>query len=162
MSFGAFGGRRDLMDRFDPTRPDHWTHAGTFNNNVLTMAAGVTGLEQVFTEPVCEDLNARGDRLRTALNETFERAGVSMQATGLGSLLTIHATHGALTTPADLTGSDEKVKELLFLDLLADGFWVARRGMVTLSLPLTDEDCERFLSAVQRFLQRRAEVLPTR
>jgi glutamate-1-semialdehyde 2,1-aminomutase len=162
MSFGAFGGRRDLMDRFDPSRPDHWRHAGTFNNNVLTMAAGITGLEQVFTVAVCEELNARGDRLRMAMNEAFERADVSMQATGLGSLLTIHATHGSLTTPADLTGSDERVKELLFFDLLADGFWVARRGMVTLSLPLTDEDCARFLAATEGFLERRAEVLPSR
>jgi len=94
MSFGAFGGRRDLMDRFDPTRPDHWRHAGTFNNNVLTMAAGVAGLDQVFTAEVCEDLNARGDRLRTALNDAFERTDGPMQATGLGSLLTIHAITG--------------------------------------------------------------------
>jgi glutamate-1-semialdehyde 2,1-aminomutase len=111
---------------------------------------------------VCEDLNARGDRLRTALNDAFERTDGPMQATRLGSLLTIYAITGPLTTPADLTGSDDKVKELLFLDLLADGFWVARRGMVTLSLPITDEDCARFLAAVQRFLERRAEVLPTR
>ena len=45
MSFGAFGGRRDLMERFDPSRPDAFFHAGTFNNNVLSMAAGIVGLE---------------------------------------------------------------------------------------------------------------------
>ena len=27
----AFGGRTDLMSRFDPERPDAWPHAGTFN-----------------------------------------------------------------------------------------------------------------------------------
>ena len=31
MSFGAFGGRRDLMSRFDPRRADSIAHAGTFN-----------------------------------------------------------------------------------------------------------------------------------
>ena len=40
MSFGAFGGRRDIMELFDPTKPDSLPHAGTFNNNALTMAAG--------------------------------------------------------------------------------------------------------------------------
>src|SRR5215469_5725539 len=44
MSFGAFGGRADLMERFDPRRPDAFQHAGTFNNNVLTMNAGLVGL----------------------------------------------------------------------------------------------------------------------
>jgi glutamate-1-semialdehyde 2,1-aminomutase len=41
MSFGAFGGRADIMDLFDPRRPDALPHAGTFNNNVLTMSAGL-------------------------------------------------------------------------------------------------------------------------
>ena len=36
LSFGAFGGRRELMQRFDPRRADALGHAGTFNNNVLT------------------------------------------------------------------------------------------------------------------------------
>ena len=46
MSFGAFGGRREIMELFDPTKPDHLPHAGTFNNNALTMAAGVGGLRR--------------------------------------------------------------------------------------------------------------------
>ncbi len=41
MSFGAFGGRRDLMAAYDPTRPGARFHAGTFNNNVLSMSAGI-------------------------------------------------------------------------------------------------------------------------
>ena len=52
MSFGAFGGRRELMERFDPRRPDAVAHAGTFNNNVLTMTAGLTAITEVFTDEV--------------------------------------------------------------------------------------------------------------
>src|SRR6185295_10267412 len=33
MSIGAFGGRLDLMKRFDPTSGDALPHSGTFNNN---------------------------------------------------------------------------------------------------------------------------------
>ena len=32
------------MAAFDPTRPGALFHAGTFNNNVLTMSAGIAGL----------------------------------------------------------------------------------------------------------------------
>ena len=39
-SFGAFGGRGDVMALFDPARPGALPHAGTFNNNVVSMAAG--------------------------------------------------------------------------------------------------------------------------
>src|SRR5207248_4663534 len=64
MSFGAFGGRRDLMERFDPRRPDAFQHAGTFNNNVLTMNAGLVGLTEIYTPERSRALNAAGDRLR--------------------------------------------------------------------------------------------------
>ena len=40
MTFGAFGGRADVMAAFDPARGGTLTHGGTFNNNVVTMAAG--------------------------------------------------------------------------------------------------------------------------
>jgi glutamate-1-semialdehyde 2,1-aminomutase len=46
-SFGAFGGRREIMERFDPGHASAFQHAGTFNNNVISMAAGLAGLTQV-------------------------------------------------------------------------------------------------------------------
>src|SRR5919198_5670147 len=63
LGFGAFGGRAELMQRFDPSRPDALPHAGTFNNAVLTMAAGVAGL-RVYDEREAARLNAPRDRLR--------------------------------------------------------------------------------------------------
>src|SRR5919202_186869 len=61
---GAFGGRADLMARFDPARPDALAHAGTFNNAVLTMAAGLAGLRRVYKGEECARLDALGDRPR--------------------------------------------------------------------------------------------------
>ena len=49
MSFGAFGGRRDIMSQFDPSRPDALPHAGTFNNNTLTMTVGQAAMTEIFT-----------------------------------------------------------------------------------------------------------------
>ena len=46
LPFGAFGGRADIMARFDPAAPDAFPHGGTFNNNVLTMAAGLAGFDE--------------------------------------------------------------------------------------------------------------------
>ena len=76
MSFGAFGGRRELMELYDPRRPDALPHAGTFNNNVLTMHAGVAGLERVFTPEVADALFARGEALRASLNAVAAQAGL--------------------------------------------------------------------------------------
>ena len=64
MSFGAFGGRSAIMGRFDPSRPDALPHSGTYNNNVLTMAAGVAGLSKVFTPAAAEGADREGRALQ--------------------------------------------------------------------------------------------------
>jgi glutamate-1-semialdehyde 2,1-aminomutase len=159
MSFGAFGGARQIMELYDPRRRDALPHAGTFNNNVLTMAAGSAGLSRVFTPDAAVILNRRGDTLRTRLNELFCDAGAPLQATGLGSLMNFHATTKAVRCPDDLSGSDDRVKELLFFDLLEDGYYVARRGFVALSLAVSDRDLDGFVAAVARFVDRRGTAL---
>ncbi|MBE9604425.1 aspartate aminotransferase family protein [Acetobacteraceae bacterium H6797] len=148
MSVGAFGGRADIMDLFDPRRPDALPHAGTFNNNVLTMAAGVAGLSKVFTPEVSLALNARGDRLRERLNALGEARGAAFQATGLGSLLTLHPMRGPIRTPADAAKADSRLRDLLFFELMARGYYLARRGMIALSLPVTDAELDGLVEAV--------------
>lgn len=159
MSFGAFGGASSIMERFDPSRPDALPHAGTFNNNVLSMAAGVAGLSESFTPAACAELNERGDKLRDDLNSLFRDRAVALQVVGCGSLMTVHATAAPIRTPADLSGSDQRVKELMFFDLLEDGIWLARRGMITLSLPLGRSECDHLVDAMDRFVHRRADLL---
>ena len=41
MTFGAFGGKRELMSLYDLREDGAVPHAGTFNNNALSMAAGL-------------------------------------------------------------------------------------------------------------------------
>ncbi|MDP6692523.1 MAG: aminotransferase class III-fold pyridoxal phosphate-dependent enzyme, partial [Alphaproteobacteria bacterium] len=94
MSFGAFGGREDIIDRFDPRRDDAWPHAGTFNNNVLTMNAGLAGLTKIYTAEVAESFNARGDVLRQSLNDLAEKHGAALQFTGRGSMMAVHFRRG--------------------------------------------------------------------
>jgi hypothetical protein len=40
---------------------------------------------------------------------------------------------------------------------VADGFWIARRGMLALSLPITDDD--GFIAAIDKFVTRRGDLL---
>ncbi len=145
MSFGAFGGRRELMSAYDPTRPGSLFHAGTFNNNVLSMSAGIAGLGRVLTDEALTALNERGDRLRADLDRVAVDLDVPVHVSGRGSLMTVH--------------SREPVKRLLFFELLDSGHWIAARGMIALSLPVTDELCAGFVSAFETILSRHREVL---
>jgi len=159
MSFGAFGGRADLLDRFDPRRADALPHAGTFNNNVLTMNAGLAGLTEVYTPQAAVALNARGDALRERLNALCRTADAPLQFTGIGSMLAVHTMRGPVRSPADAARGDAKLKELFFFDMLAHGIWLARRGMMTLCLPIGEAECDRLTAAVEAFLSSRRSLL---
>ncbi len=157
-TFGAFGGRRDLMAAFDASAGGHLGHAGTFNNNVVSMAAGVASLTEVLTPEVLANTNSRGERLRSELNATFARHAVPMCVTGRGSLMNIHGTAGPVTSVDDLHASDDRWKELLFFDALDAGFYIARRGFIALSIEITDDDIDDFVAFVDRWT---ATVTPT-
>ena len=71
MTFGAFGGRADIMALYDPRQPKFLPHAGTFNNNVVTMAAGITGLSKVFTPEAASRLHERARHSAKAAERGF-------------------------------------------------------------------------------------------
>jgi glutamate-1-semialdehyde 2,1-aminomutase len=159
LSFGAFGGARAIMEHFDPGRPDAIAHAGTFNNNVLSMAAGLAGISRVFTPAEAVRINALGDRLRERLNAVALARGVPFRATGLGSLIGLHFSdreirNGADGDPADAATANVRhdAATLLHLGMLERGYYFARRGYIALSLPTTEADCAGFAAAFEDFL----------
>ncbi len=151
-TFGAFGGRAEIMDQFDPRRDDALPHAGTFNNNVLTMAAGLAGLKQVWTADAAQALNARGDRFREDINALFEQHDFPARASGLGSLLAIHPMRERVRAPSDLAAADPDAKALLQMELLLAGQYVGRMGLMSLSLPLEEPAYDGFLDALSTFV----------
>ena len=159
MSFGAFGGKREIMELFDPTKPDALPHAGTFNNNALTMAAGVAGYGEVYTAEAAKELNDRGDRIRDRLNEICRKAGVAFQFSGIGSRMTAHATARPIRTAADIASSNQDAKELFFFDMSAAGIWIARRGFVALNIMIGEAEGDRFVAAVEEFVSARKALL---
>ncbi len=157
-SFGAFGGRAEVMELFDPARAGALPHAGTFNNNVASMAAGYAGLTRVYPPEVAERHTASGDALRERLAGTFRSAGAPFCVTGVGSLLAIHATAAPVRTPADLAHADPGLQELLFLDLLERGYYLAPRGYLALSLAVTDAQLDGFVRAVAAIADARSAL----
>ena len=151
LAFGAFGGRADLMRRFDPSRPDALQHGGTFNNDVLTMAAGAAGLTRVLTDQEIDRLNGLGDRLRNRLNAFSAERALEFSATGYGSLVGLHFTSASVRNEGDVPESPE-LRGLLHLHMLERGFSYGRRGFIALSLPLGETDIDGFASTVEEFL----------
>jgi glutamate-1-semialdehyde 2,1-aminomutase len=159
MSFGAFGGRSDVMAQFDP-RTGSLSHSGTFNNNVMTMAAGYAGLTKLFTPEAAGALAERGEAMGARLNALCAKEGVAMQFTGVGSLMNAHFLRGEVRRVDDLAVVDGRLRQLLFFHLLSQGIYASPRGFVVLSLPLPDADIDRFVAAIGSFIGEYRALLP--
>ncbi|MHB1089610.1 MAG: aspartate aminotransferase family protein [Ilumatobacteraceae bacterium] len=150
-SFGAFGGTREIMSVFGGG--SHvgvpLAHAGTFNNNPISMAAGVAALREVLTDQAVREVNARGDACREALAGVFAEAGLPMCVSGRGSMIGVHGCVGPVRTLADLAASDNRWKELYFFAMLEHGYYLAQRGFIALSLEVTDEMLDGFVTATR-------------
>ncbi len=158
MSFGAFGGGASIMGRFDPRRADSLQHAGTFNNNILTMNAGLVGLTEIYTPQRARELNIFGDRLRRRLNEIVRRQGLAMQFTGLGSMMSVHFSDRPIRCEEDALQGNGRLRDLFWFDLTARGLWFAKRGMFALSIALDEADGDRLADAVEEFAHSRAPL----
>ena len=149
MTFGAFGGRADVMAAFDPARGGTLTHGGTFNNNVVTMAAGAAAMRELLSADVLDGLFLRGEVLQRRLAEVFAESALPLCVSGLGSLMTLHTVRGPVRSPHDLAATDVDLKQLLFHELVDRGIYLAARGYIALSTAITDDDCDAFVEATR-------------
>jgi len=152
-SFGAFGGRADLLDQYDTSpeanRDKVISHAGTFNNNIATMTAGCVVLGEVFTADVAIAHTGRGDDFRKSVATVIARHNLPVSVSGFGSMMSLHALALAPNTPEDVAKRDNNLQELLFFGLLERGVYTAARGMMNLGLTHTDDQMATVLDALE-------------
>lgn len=149
---GAFGGRREIMALFDTSKGRaRIPHAGTFNGNPVTMAAGIATLEQL-TEPAFTWLNSTGDGVRKRLGELGARYGVPMQVTGIGSMFKIHFSAWAVRDYRSAQRASSLIHEALFMFTLNRGLFLSSGGRCCLSTAMGDPEVEKYLTTVEEFL----------
>ena len=76
MPVGAFGGRRDIMERLAPLGPVY--QAGTLSGNPVAMIAGLTTLELVAAPEFHQRLKVTTDTLMQRLAAAAERADIPL------------------------------------------------------------------------------------
>jgi len=153
---GAFGGRAAVMEQFDPARPAPLWQSGTFNGNLITMAAGVAAMD-AYTAAEVARINALGERLRRGIREVLRSAGVRGAVTGYGSFVGVHLGVDGVHTYRDAAASDKGLARLLHLALLLEGIFVAPRLMMSTSTPMDDGTIDEVLAGFRRAI---ADIRP--
>lgn len=150
---GAFGGRKEIMDLYDPTKGPKVSHAGTFNANPVTMVAGAATME-LLTPSVYRNLAELTERLRQGIREVCAELETPVQVTGLGSLFGIHFTPWEVRTYRDIAAEDADLRHRMFLGLLNEGILVASNLVGSLSTQITEENIADFCAAFRKVLER--------
>ena len=154
-SIGAFGGRKEIMDLYDPTqaRGPRVAHAGTFNANPVTMLAGAATLEQLTPE-VYRKLAEMTEYLRASILKVGTELETPVQVTGLGSLFGIHFTGEELVGYRDIAAEDAAFRHQVFLGLLNEGILMAANLVGAVSTEIGEAEVDAFTAALRRVLER--------
>ena len=148
---GAFGGRGDVMELFDPRREPFLTHGGTFNASPLSMAAGLATLAEL-TPGAFDGLESLGAELREGLEGLFTDVGLAARVNQVASLFNIHVSGQPVRSPADARAADTAFLRELHLALLGLGILFTPRGMGCLSTPMTSAEVDAFVDATGQAL----------
>lgn len=148
---GAVAGRRDVLEVFSARSDRHVEHSGTFNGNLVSMAAGTKAMELLSPEAI-ERINEAGALLRLAAGKAIASCGLQGTVTGYGSMLNVHLgpAVGAVSNDADVLAEDTRAMELFHLALMNEGVFSAPRGFLNTSTALADDD----IADVERALER--------
>lgn len=150
---GAFGGRADIMELFDPTSGAAIPHAGTFNANPVTMAAGEVVMNHL-TPDVYERMNALGGELRAKLRAVFDEFEVPAQVTGIGSLFGVHFTSEEIRDYRSVVNSDQTMRKALFTGLLNEGILLQTGTAGAMNSLTATDDIDTLVGATRRVVER--------
>ena len=151
MPVGAFGGRRDIMERLAPLGPVY--QAGTQSGNPVAMIAGITTLELVSTPGFHQKLAAATDALIRGLSDSARRAGIPLATNHVcGMFGFFFTTERSVDNYAKVMACDVERFKRFFHGMLAEGVYFAPSAYEAgfMSAAHTEAEIDATLAAATR------------
>ena len=124
MPVGAFGGRRDIMERLAPLGPVY--QAGTLSGNPVAMAAGLKTLELVAEPGFFERLAAGTLALTGGLRQRATAAGIPFTTNAVGGMFGLFFTdRPQVGSFAEVMACDQPRFNRFFHGMLEQGVYLA-------------------------------------
>jgi glutamate-1-semialdehyde 2,1-aminomutase len=150
---GAFGGRREIMERVAPIGPIY--QAGTLSGNPLAMTAGIETLKLLGKPGVYKALEKTSAELEHGLRTVAAEAGVPVTLNRVGSMFTGFFTDQKVKDFASAKTSDTARFGKFFLSMLKNGVNLAPSQFEAafLSLAHSKADINRTIEAARKSLK---------
>jgi glutamate-1-semialdehyde 2,1-aminomutase len=153
MPVGAFGGRREIMERIAPLGPVY--QAGTLSGNPVAVAAGLATLRLIEAPRFYDQLAQRARQLTQGLADAARDAGVAFCAQSVGGMFGIYF-HDRIPDSFDSVMASDKARFNRFFHAMLDrGIYFAPSAFEAgfVSAAHAEEDIARTIALA-------AEVLP--
>jgi len=150
---GAFGGRREIMEKIAPLGPIY--QAGTLSGNPLAMTAGIETLKLLSKAGVYKTLEKLSAELEAGLKDAAKEAGISTTFNRVGSMFTAFFTNQKVKDFAGAKTSDTAKFGSFFRSMLANGVNLAPSQFEAafLSLAHTRADISKTVEAARKSLK---------
>ncbi len=158
MPIGAYGGRREIMEKVSPLGPVY--QAGTLSGNPVAVAAGLATLNALDRPGTYERLETLGARLAEGIEAASRSTGVPVCVQRVGSMLTAFFLDHPVTDYASATKADTVRFSRVFHALLQQGVYPAPSQFEALFVSLAHTEAE-IDETVQAFRQALATLEET-
>lgn len=123
MPLGAFGGRREIMEKIAPLGPVY--QAGTLSGNPLSVAAGLATLAKIQAPGFYETLAAKTRALCDGLVAAARKRGVAFSAQSVGGMFGIYFAAEPPRSYAEVMLCDKAAFNHFFHAMLEKGVYLA-------------------------------------
>lgn len=155
MPVGAFGGKREIMEKIAPLGPVY--QAGTLSGNPLAMSAGIAMLNEMKRDGLYEELSAKSEYLTEGLKAMATKWGIPLQTTAVGGMFGLFFTDkDPITSFADATSCDIERFKVFFHLMLDEGVYLAPAAYEAgfLSAAHTEADLDATIAAAARAFEK--------
>ena len=151
MPVGAFGGKREIMEKIAPLGPVY--QAGTLSGNPLAMRAGIAMLTAMQREGLYEELSAKTEYLTEGLKAVAAKNGVPVCTAAVGGMFGLFFTEAeSVNSFAEATACDLEAFKTFFHLMLDEGVYLAPSAYEAgfLSAAHTESDLDATIAAADR------------
>ena len=159
LPMGAFGGRRDVMEEVVTPRRGAGDEritifqSGTFQTNLVSLAAGMAMLSELEKPGVYEKLNETGDRVREGIEKIGADLGLPVQATGQGPIFGVYFADRPVRTIRHVLESDRDMAGTFYLGLVAHGVYITPYHLGFTNASQSEADIEGVLETCRAVLE---------
>jgi glutamate-1-semialdehyde 2,1-aminomutase len=143
---GAFGGRRDIMERMAPSGDIY--QAGTLSGNPLAMAAGLTTLKMLKDEDIYSSLEEKGQALFSGIQSAARMTGQDVTINRIGSMGTIFFTSAPVKDYESAKKADSDKYARFYRAMLQRGIYLAPSAFEA-AFVSTTHDKESILKTIE-------------